>query len=87
MSSRGEATPSEIGSLFCEAYLRPVWQLETEARRGGEAWRSHQQLLYLYLPGDGSEEGGGNGIELPQTEFRLDTWKNFPAQYCKAEGR
>lgn len=79
MTGRVEAMPGEIRSLFCEAYLGPVWQLQTDARRRGEAWQSHRQLLLLYLSGNGGEVKGGNGMELQQKEFRLDTWKNFPA--------
>lgn len=77
MTGRVEAMPREIRSLFHEAYLKPVWQLKTEGTTRGGAWRrSHQQLFVLYLSEDGGEVG--NGTEL-QKEFRVDTWKNFPA--------
>lgn len=87
VAGRAEAAPSEIGSLFCEAYLRPVWQLQTEARSGGEAGDGISSCSVCVFLGMGGAEEGGNGIELQQTEFRLDTWENFPAQYHKAEGR
>lgn len=78
VTERVGAMPGEIRSLFHEAYLRCVRQQKTEATTRGGAWRwSHRQVFVLYLSEDGGEVG--NGTELWQKEFRVDTWKNFPA--------
>lgn len=64
MTGSGKAMSREIGSLFCEAYLRPVWQLKTEATIGGDAPDLISNCCFCIYLGRGVRQGGGNGIEL-----------------------